>query len=241
MTMSYDNLNDNNDVAEVYPQGVTKNGSKALLYFYKSGRVLSSDMPEWSGLNQGQIHPLLNGFLQEYHGSRPPTFPVNGQGREAHGMAKLSTEYTRGGTIFRAHPNYRQKGPWYDWAMIRWAKEDGQRAKSRSKEDSCVHYGDDGVNTADFTYAPGKILGFIFDHNNVQAVVLCCDASHSKSSVFTTHWKLSFVDKAFTKPLISLVNVDAIVRHCLMIPENDEAHGFHEVWSRERWADEFHC
>jgi hypothetical protein len=58
--------------------------------------------------------------------------------------------------------------------------------------------------------------------------------------VFTTHWKVSFVDKAYTKPLITLVNVNAIVCHCLMTPENDDAHGFHEVWSRECWADEFH-
>jgi hypothetical protein len=136
-------------------------------------------------------------------------------------------------------------GPWYDWAMIWWAKEGGQWAKNRSKEDVCIHYRDDKATTTQFTYVPGKILGFVFDWNyaasaeleNVQAVVLCCDASHSKSSVFTTHWKVSFVDKVYTKPLITLVNVNAILHHCLMIPENDNVHGFHEVWSREHWAN----
>ena len=28
------------------------------------------------------------------------------------------TEYKQNDEIFRAHPNYRQKGPWNDWAMI---------------------------------------------------------------------------------------------------------------------------
>ena len=132
--------------------------------------------------------------------------------------------------------------------MIRWDKEGGQRVHSRSREDSCVHYGDDVPSPSDYTYAPGRILGFVFDPHpaanpviaNVQAVVLCCDSSYSKSSVFSTHWKISYVDKAFKQPLITMVSVNSIVRQCLMVPENDDAHGYHEVWSRERWANEFH-
>jgi hypothetical protein len=135
--------------------------------------------------------------------------------RNAHACVRLSTKYAHGCTLFRAHPNYRQMGPWYDWAMIWWAKDGGQWAKSRSKEDSCVHHEDDEATTTQFTYAPGKIIGFVFDRDSaasaelesVQDVELCCDASHSKSSVFNTHWKVSFVDiKAYTKPLITLVN-----------------------------------
>jgi hypothetical protein len=124
---------------------------------------------------------------------------------------------------------------WYDWAMIHWDKESGQCAHSQSREDSCVHYGDDVPSPDYFRYAPGKILGFVFDRHpaafpvieNVQAAVLCCNSSHSKSSVFTTHWKVSCVDKAFTQPLITMVSVNAIVQHCLMVPENDDAYGYH--------------
>jgi hypothetical protein len=36
-----------------------------------------------------------------------------------------------------------------------------------------------------------------------------------------------------------LVNVDCIVRHCLMIPIDDGQSRFMEIWNRERWADEF--
>jgi hypothetical protein len=248
MTMSYDKIPNEIMGEDCVLDGITKNGSKALIFIYKEGRVVTSDVPQWSGLDQGCLNHNLKTFLESHYGEVPSVPMWNGKDRNAHVGVRFSTEYTRGGTIFRAHPNYRQLGSWYDWAMIRWDKEGGHRPPSRSKEDSCVHYGDDVSNPHEFTYAPGMILGFVFDRypaaspmlENVQAVVLCCDSSHSKSSVFTTHWKVSYVDKAYTQPLITLVNVNAIVRHCLMVPENNDEHGYHEIWSRERWADEFH-
>jgi hypothetical protein len=33
---------------------------------------------------------------------------------------EICAEHRRGEQIFRAHPNYRGKGPWRDWAMIKW-------------------------------------------------------------------------------------------------------------------------
>ena len=35
------------------------------------------------------------------------------------------TEYHRKSCIFRAHPNFRGKGSWYDWAMFQWETDDG--------------------------------------------------------------------------------------------------------------------
>jgi hypothetical protein len=32
----------------------------------------------------------------------------------------ICAEHSRGGQIFRSHPNYRGKGPWRDWVMIEW-------------------------------------------------------------------------------------------------------------------------
>ena len=42
-----------------------------------------------------------------------------------------------------------------------------------------------------------------------------------------------------TKPYIALLDTDTIVCQCLMIPENETASGYHEIWDKERWADEF--
>ena len=35
------------------------------------------------------------------------------------------TEYKRKQHIFRGHPNYRNKGNWYDWAMFQWKTDNG--------------------------------------------------------------------------------------------------------------------
>ena len=41
---------------------------------------------------------------------------------KAFGLESLDTrtEHRRKGNIFRAHPNYRRRGPWHDWATIDW-------------------------------------------------------------------------------------------------------------------------
>ena len=48
------------------------------------------------------------------------------QKKVAHLNPKLlfCTEHSRDGLIFRAHPNYRGKGVWRDWAMIKWHEGD---------------------------------------------------------------------------------------------------------------------
>lgn len=35
------------------------------------------------------------------------------------------TEYNRNGLIFRAHPNYRSTGGWFDWALFKWEVDEG--------------------------------------------------------------------------------------------------------------------
>jgi hypothetical protein len=75
-----------------------------------------------------------------------------------------------------------------------------------------------------FVQVPGKTL---------QAVVLCCALKYVRPGVIATHWKVEYQDARRTKPYVLLMDVDTIVCHCLMIPENDEGHGYHEVWEKE--------
>ena len=156
----------------------------------------------------------------------------------------LFTEYKRNGQLFRAHPAYRGGRPWHDWAMFRYEKSgrDVARCKSymETTHDDEVFNGDPSTIAPNHHYAPGKILCFVqAPDNTLQAVVLCCAFKHVRSGVFTTHWKVEYQDARKTKPYILLMDVEAIVRHCLMIPENEEGHGYHEVWEKERWAKEF--
>jgi hypothetical protein len=104
-----------------------------------------------------------------------------------------------------------------------------------------VFHGDPPEIASRHQHAPGKVLCFVQDDSaTLKAVVLCCAFKHDKSGVFSTHWKIEYVNALNTRPYVLLIDVDAIVRHCLMIPENDEAHGYHEIWDKEEsWASEF--
>jgi hypothetical protein len=103
-----------------------------------------------------------------------------------------------------------------------------------------VFHGDPSEIASKHHYAPGEILCFVQDDSvTLKAVVLCCAFKHVKSGVFSTHWKVEYVDALNTRPYVLLIDVAAIVQHCLMIPENDKAHGYHEIWDKERWANEF--
>jgi hypothetical protein len=106
--------------------------------------------------------------------------------------------------------------------------------------DDEVYHGDPPDIAHKHHYAPGKIMCFVEkDNKPLMAVVLCCAFRHVRSGVFATHWKVEYQDAGMTKPYGLLMDVEAIVRHCLMIPENKDEHGYHKVWEKERWAKEF--
>jgi hypothetical protein len=71
----------------------------------------------WNNTNQGPLHPWLKAFLETHYGSGPSRQCANDERREAHMCVRISAEYTRGGVVFRAHPNYRKKGPWTEWTI----------------------------------------------------------------------------------------------------------------------------
>ena len=49
-------------------------------------------------------------------------FEVQEELEDWYAELKICTEHNRNGTIFRAHPNYRQLGQWNDWVMVDWGR-----------------------------------------------------------------------------------------------------------------------
>jgi len=93
--------------------------------------------------------------------------------RKKSSVVDCYTEYRRDGTIFRAHPNYRSSGPWYDWVMINFTPTDDHDAETSTE--TFGYYGD-------FMY-PSKILCFFKnpdDDTKIMALV------HSTNSMKTT-------------------------------------------------------
>jgi hypothetical protein len=89
---------------------------------------------------------------------------------------------------------------------------------------------DAGVANGEYDYATAKLLGFVVIENEIMCIVRPCSINYTKSSVFTTKWELAFWDRKKRNQMICLASVDAIVRHCLMIPhDGPEGNVYHKV------------
>jgi hypothetical protein len=215
--------------------GISRLGSKGMFELKRRPNQIDVTFEWTSASNPGRISLELSDYVTQYfsryHMEDTDIFQLS-----------LFTEYQRQGEVFWAHPNYREAiGPWYDWAMFRWSKEQRLAKRNRSNHAVDVSHMDAGVANDEYDYAPAKLLGFVVVDNETMCIVCPCSINYTKSSVFTTQWELAFWDGRKNNPMICLVSVDAIVRHCLMIPQ-DAPNGiiFHEVWERKLWADEFH-
>jgi hypothetical protein len=129
-----------------------------------------------------------------------------------------------------------------DWEMFRWEK----LTQVTRRPECCVAYLDNPMVTQTHDYAPGQIVTFVVcpvpnetEPSQILAVVKTCGFLHKKGSIFSTIWQQEFDNSLETTPSLVLVNVDCIVRHCLMLPTNKEHSCYQEIWHRERWADEF--
>ncbi len=223
----------------VYVYNAT-NGSSHGRYYAKTGMAANANS------TNDRLDARALTFLVTYYGNEPPVLSgiVDNNGDPCHAVIQICSEYKRGDDTFRAHRNYRHNGPWYDWVMFRWEKS---TQKVHRAPDCCVEYLDNPSVSLTHDYAPGQILAFVVcpveivnGSHIILAVVSTCKFIHTKGSVFTTIWEQDYDDTKKTVPSLVLVNVDCIVRHCLMIPIDDAQSCFMEIWNRERWADEFY-
>jgi hypothetical protein len=78
----------------------------------------------------------------------------------------------------------------------------------------------------------------VIDEVILAVLSTCCDFSHTRESVFSTKCKQSYVYHTgnHKRPNIQLVDVNAIVRHCLMVPHENGHSSYHEIWSQELMA-----
>jgi hypothetical protein len=154
------------------------------------------------------------------------------------------TEYTRQGVTFRCHPNYRNEGPWYDYAMFAWEQPLSSKiskSSSKGKTDwnkEVLHQPvitENSIPTNDVLLIPAKILCFVEDHNkNMHAIIHSCLENSSKMSVLTYRWQLEYlqdqpvsasfkphecdIDTTKLTPVYRSVSVDTLQKHCLMMP-----------------------
>jgi hypothetical protein len=230
--------------------GKSVQSSKGLLYVVvnENGGCVGRYQPTTGNLDATDcLHEGALQFLANQYGIQPSSNDnVLDNIGPCHTILQITSEYKRGNETFRAHGNYRSGGPWwYDWVMFRWEKS----TQVTRRPECCVEYLDNPMVTQTHDYAPGQIVTFVVcpvpnetEPSQIMAVVKTCGFLHKKGSIFSTIWQQEFDDSLQTTPSLVLVNLDCIVRHCLMLPTNKEHSCYQEIWHRERWADEsFEC
>ena len=160
------------------------------------------------------------------------------------------TELDREGTKFRAHPDYRSGGQWFDWAMVIYDEPavhvdvapGSRRPAKRKKAEADPHKGLFHPNSV-----PAKILGFIAIGQRQLAIIHPCDQLLSyQNSVLTQSWRLHYKRTTLRdrsgkslgnkmRPALDIVDVGCIYDRVLVV---EECPGLHEELPQPPSLDE---
>ena len=150
------------------------------------------------------------------------------------------SEHSRGGNVFRGHPNHRGNGPWKDWAIIDWGPGWG-RLPSHIWCFVVVEGFESG--------ALGPVFGGIRLANGVYAVVEA--GAHHVDEEGDEHPSYPFTpltvevgqqdaNGVVLSGHFYLANADAIVGPCVVVPDmGGPKNGHFEVKPRREWINEF--
>jgi Plavaka transposase len=132
------------------------------------------------------------------------------------------TEYSRNDFIYRAHPNYRGDGPYYDWARVNW------------------YIGDDPETGEEIHKSViARILAFIqHPDGEIHAIVHSVrDTNTVAHGVFGDFWHLEVESTATTHlPTLQIVHVDCLLEHVCMIPyTSTNERMWVQLWHPSEW------
>ena len=128
--------------------------------------------------------------------------------------------------------------------MIQYERtpQDNRQNKNEAKINHLA-FGMDQPNYDDYYYVPGRICGFVKQNDKVMAFVkVLKENSCKRLSVLTVKWD-SGLDSAI------LVDVNAFVGHCLIMPRDEidtstsfskMNNGWMQILHPDLWADKFH-
>jgi hypothetical protein len=129
---------------------------------------------------------------------------------------EVHTEIKHLGMTFRAHPNYRSNGAWYDWAMIKYDLSDDDR---RREEYNCHN----NITSAyPVGHYPAKLLGFFHFNNEIHCIIHCCQSKKTsrEDSCLTERWYLEYElnkkkrRKVMNQPHVYMESKAPIIRTC---------------------------
>jgi hypothetical protein len=138
------------------------------------------------------------------------------------------TEYERNGFVYRAHPNYRGQGPYYDWVQVKW--EIGE---------------DQETGLPIYSAFIARVLGFFKNPNGeVNAIIHSVkEEEHGldEYGVFAHYWHLEFEgSNTVHRPKLHFVPVDCLLEHVCMVPYTDtDDYMWLHIWHPSEWPECF--
>jgi hypothetical protein len=100
----------------------------------------------------------------------------------------IYTEVIHKKKTYRAHPNYRNDGPWYDWAVVRYEPSDVDIEREERNVDQNIE------SAYPPGYYPAKLLGFFKLNNYLHCIIHCTDTkiNSDNDSCLTERWNLEY-------------------------------------------------
>jgi hypothetical protein len=150
----------------------------------------------------------------------------------------IFTAHKRGDQMFRAHPNYRGKGPWRDWVWVNWGQEG--RLPCHIWCFVVLEGLQSRRNAPDFG-------GIKLNRDGVYAVVECsqietCEQEIGRSSILLPIRKTVDLDSAgnVSNRHYFLADTDAFVKPCSVVADiGGPPNRYFVVKSRTMWANDF--
>lgn len=134
------------------------------------------------------------------------------------------SELKHNNVLYRACGEYRNKGCWYDNALIAWEY--------------------DQETETGFILVPSELrLFFKFEEENtLYCIVHSCEYSHKRNSVLSVKWKKEYISQSTLltrEPLYHVISCDSIDSHCLLVPYQVGLEYVLHILHPKSWADEF--
>ena len=182
----------------------------------------------WLGENKNvHVHPVVLSFFAKEWES------LTGNATET---IDCYTEFShKDGNKFRAHPNYRDAGPWYDWAVLRFVSDDGEEEESDYPCRILLFYKD-----------PRPSNESSANYSGIRAVVQATDElsdeaeKKRKNKIMESHlcrrWLLyakKVKGASHVVPCLYSVDVESIQDNVLVIEEEP---GLCETWEGHRYV-----
>jgi hypothetical protein len=154
----------------------------------------------------------------------------------AAGKITISGEYVRSSIIFRAHPNFRGKGLWRDWVMIRWQTGDFPAQIWGFMDFRALPGGQS------FPLTNGAVVS-----KGIWAIVESCffkktDPNLPASALFR-HLVLetmsNYPDGSVRERKFYVVDVETFQKPIVVIPNVGTKKDYIMMQSRQQWSDDF--